>query len=114
MPPERASLLSFSSPCLTVRNRLLLELFAIFVTAKVSEGWLTAVRMGIGMMPRGEGALIVARVGLQSQIVTQSTYAIVVFMTAVTTLLPPPLLRYLFRTESKEHDERPTVARVQL
>ena len=105
MPPERASLLSFSSPCLTVRNRLLLELFAIFVTAKVSEGWL---------MPRGEGALIVARVGLQSQIVTQSTYAIVVFMTAVTTLLPPPLLRYLFRTESKEHDERPTVARVQL
>src|SRR2546426_6333239 len=79
LPPERASLLSFSSPCLTVRNRLLLELFAIFVTAKVSEGWL---------MPRGEGALIVARVGLQSQIVTQSTYAIVVFMTAVTNSAP--------------------------
>jgi hypothetical protein len=28
-----------------------------------------------------------------------STYAIVVFMTAVTTILAPPLLRYLFRGE---------------
>ncbi|OLC89738.1 MAG: hypothetical protein AUH86_24850 [Acidobacteria bacterium 13_1_40CM_4_58_4] len=70
--------------------------------------------MGIGMMPRSEVALIVALVGLQSQIVLPSTYAIVVFMTAVTTILAPPLLRYLFRNEMREHDERPTVARVQL
>ncbi len=53
------------------------------------------------MMPRGEVALIVALVGLQSQIVLPSTYAIVVFMTAVTTILAPPLLRYLFRSEMK-------------
>ena len=60
------------------------------------EGWRAALQVGVGMMPRGEVALIVALVGLQSQIVSQSTYAIVVFMTAVTTLLAPPLLRYLF------------------
>ncbi|HVO82416.1 MAG TPA: cation:proton antiporter [Terriglobales bacterium] len=60
------------------------------------EGWPTALLVGVGMMPRGEVALIVALVGLQSQIVAQSTYAIVVFMTAVTTILAPPLLRYLF------------------
>jgi Kef-type K+ transport system membrane component KefB len=53
------------------------------------------------MMPRGEVALIIALVGLNSQIVTQSTYAIVVFMTAVTTVLAPPLLRYLFRGEAQ-------------
>jgi Kef-type K+ transport system membrane component KefB len=46
------------------------------------------------MLPRGEVALIVALVGLQAGIVLQSTYAIVVFMTAVTTLIGPPLLRY--------------------
>src|SRR5207253_6494395 len=68
----------------------------------LSEGWPSALRVGVGMMPRGEVALIVALVGLQSQIVTQSTYAIVVFMTAVTTLLAPPLLRYLFRSEVRE------------
>jgi Kef-type K+ transport system membrane component KefB len=65
------------------------------------EGWLDALRVGVGMMPRGEVALIVALVGLQSQIVLPSTYAIVVFMTAVTTILAPPLLRHLFRGEMK-------------
>ncbi|MGZ4731130.1 MAG: cation:proton antiporter domain-containing protein [Terriglobales bacterium] len=65
------------------------------------EGWLSALRVGVGMMPRGEVALIVALVGLQSQIVLPSIYAIVVFMTAVTTILAPPLLRYLFRSEMK-------------
>jgi len=63
------------------------------------EGWPVVLRVGVGMMPRGEVALIVALVGLQSGIVLQSTYAIVVFMTAVTTLIAPPLLRLLFRRE---------------
>jgi Kef-type K+ transport system membrane component KefB len=63
------------------------------------EGWSNVLRVGIGMMPRGEVALIVALVGLQSGTVLQSTYAIVVFMTAVTTLLAPPLLRVLYRGE---------------
>jgi len=63
------------------------------------SGWATALRVGTGMMPRGEVALIVALVGLRSQIVTESTYAIVVFMTAVTTFLAPPILRYLYRNE---------------
>jgi len=51
-------------------------------------------------------ALIVALVGLQSGIVLQSTYAIVVFMTAVTTLIAPPWLRYLFRNEMPQPSER--------
>jgi Kef-type K+ transport system membrane component KefB len=63
------------------------------------EGRLSALQVGVGMMPRGEVALIVALVGLRSQIVMPSTYAIVVFMTAVTTILAPPLLRYLYRRE---------------
>jgi Kef-type K+ transport system membrane component KefB len=54
------------------------------------------------MMPRGEVALIVALVGLTSKIVTPPTYAIVVFMTAVTTLLAPPVLRYLYRDTVRE------------
>lgn len=62
----------------------------------IREGWETVLSVGVGMMPRGEVALIVALVGLNSQIVSQSTYAVVVFMTAVTTVLAPPMLRYLF------------------
>lgn len=65
------------------------------------EGWHTVFAVGIGMMPRGEVALIVALAGLNAQIVSQSTYAIVVFMTAVTTILAPPMLRYLFRDQPR-------------
>jgi Kef-type K+ transport system membrane component KefB len=68
------------------------------------EGVHTSLTVGIGMMPRGEVALIVALVGLNSHIVQQPTYAIVVFMTAVTTLLAPPMLRYMFREELRESE----------
>jgi Kef-type K+ transport system membrane component KefB len=80
----------------------------------LGEGWATVLRVGVGMTPRGEVALIVALVGLQSRIVLQSTYAIVVFMTAVTTLIAPPLLRYLFRGERQEHDQHAATKPVRL
>jgi Kef-type K+ transport system membrane component KefB len=69
------------------------------------EGWPTVARVGIGMMPRGEVALIVALVGLQMKIISQPAYAIVIFMTAVTTVLAPPLLRYAFRDEIPSKSE---------
>jgi Na+:H+ antiporter len=79
------------------------------------DGWNTVIQVGVGMMPRGEVALIVALVGLQSGIVTQSTYAIVVFMTAVTTLLAPPILRIVFRQEiHQQHEEEHTPAELRL
>lgn len=65
----------------------------------VRQGWHSFFAVGVGMMPRGEVALIVALAGLSARIVTQETYAIVVFMTAVTTVLAPPVLRILFRPE---------------
>ena len=80
----------------------------------MGQGWRAVLQVGAGMMPRGEVALIVALVGLQSRIVTQPTYAIVVLMTGVTTLLAPPLLRYLFRDEIRNRQEEHVVAPVQL
>jgi Kef-type K+ transport system membrane component KefB len=80
----------------------------------VGQGWRAVLQVGTGMMPRGEVALIVALVGLQSGIVTQPTYAIVVIMTAVTTVIAPPLLRYLFREEIKQTREDNLAAPVQL
>jgi Kef-type K+ transport system membrane component KefB len=76
----------------------------------IKEGMPTMLRVGVGMVPRGEVALIVALVGLQSKIVTQSTYAIVVFMTGVTTLIAPPVMRYLFRDEMPEAAEETSPA----
>jgi Kef-type K+ transport system membrane component KefB len=59
-----------------------------------------ALKVGVGMTPRGEVALIVALIGLQMNMVSQRAYAIVIFMTGVTTLIAPPVLRYLFRDEA--------------
>ena len=67
----------------------------------LARGWRSVLAVGVGMMPRGEVALIVALVGLNAGIVSQSSYAIVVFMTATTTLLAPPVLRILFRGQAQ-------------
>lgn len=66
------------------------------------EGWSTALKVGVGMTPRGEVALIVALMGLQMNMISQPVYAIVIFMTAATTLLAPPFLRFLFREEARQ------------
>ncbi|HYX70217.1 MAG TPA: cation:proton antiporter [Terriglobales bacterium] len=64
------------------------------------EGWKTALQVGLGMTPRGEVALIIALIGLQTGMISQRAYAIVIVMTVVTTLLPLPLLRVLFRKDA--------------
>ena len=64
------------------------------------QGWPTALKVGVGMTPRGEVALIVALVGLQMKMMSQAAYGIVIFMTAATTLIAPPVLRYLFKKDA--------------
>ena len=51
-----------------------------------------AVRVGVGMLPRGEVALIVAGIGLTSGAIGQDVFGIAILMTLVTTLLGPMLL----------------------
>ncbi len=66
----------------------------------LSSGWKTALKVGIGMAPRGEVGLIVALVGLQMNVVSPSAYALVVFMTGATTLISMPLMKLLFREDA--------------
>jgi len=68
----------------------------------LGEGMSTAVKVGVGMMPRGEVALIVALIGLQMKAISQPAYAVIIFMAGITTLLAPPVLRYLFRHVESE------------
>ncbi|HZS27029.1 MAG TPA: cation:proton antiporter [Candidatus Angelobacter sp.] len=63
------------------------------------SGWKTAAKVGVGMVPRGEVGLIVALVGLQMNIVSESAYALVIFMTGITTLVGPPIMQILFRED---------------
>jgi Kef-type K+ transport system membrane component KefB len=63
------------------------------------SGWKQALKVGVGMVPRGEVGLIVALVGLQMNIVSESAYALVVFMTGITTLIAPPIMRIVFNED---------------
>lgn len=58
---------------------------------------LGASRIGVGMMPRGEVALIVAGVGLAKGAINLQEFGVAVMMTFVTTFLAPILLVPLFR-----------------
>jgi Kef-type K+ transport system membrane component KefB len=58
-------------------------------------GWRPALRIGVGMVPRGEVGLIVAAVGLRLRTISDSAYTNVVLMSIVTTLFAPPVLRWL-------------------
>lgn len=51
-----------------------------------------ALRIGLGMLPRGEVALIVAGIGLASGAVPREIFGAAIMMTLLTTLAAPPLL----------------------
>lgn len=57
-----------------------------------------AARVGIGMVPRGEVALIVAGVGLSKGLITQEVFGVAILMTLLTTVIPPPLLVAAFKS----------------
>jgi Kef-type K+ transport system membrane component KefB len=74
------------------------------------EGWSTALKVGIGMTPRGEVGLIVALIGLNAKMITESAYAVVIIMIAVTTVFAPPILRILFHKETGFAEAQSTTA----
>src|SRR5436309_5981813 len=81
------------------------------------EGWDTALKVGVGMTPRGEVGLIVALIGLQMKMISDAAYAIVVFMTGATTIFAPIALRLLYRRQARpeeapQYDTGETVERV--
>lgn len=67
------------------------------------SGWLCgfnkrgALRIGVGMLPRGEVALIVAGIGLASGAIPKSIFGAAIMMTLLTTLAAPPLLNVFLK-----------------
>ncbi len=60
---------------------------------------LGAARVGVGMVPRGEVALIMAGIGIAAGILNPAQFGVAVFMTLITTLVPPPILTILLKKE---------------
>jgi len=60
------------------------------------------MRVGIGMISRGEVGLIVAGVGLSSGVLTSSVYSTMVLMVAATTIITPIWLKMDYRREARQ------------
>ena len=74
-----------------------------------------ATRIALGMLPRGEVALIVAGIGLTSGVIGQDIFGVAIVMTVITTVLAPVFLIPAFKggsglknggeNEARESDE---------
>jgi Kef-type K+ transport system membrane component KefB len=96
---------SWSSPFIWIFSALILS---AAVAGKMSgalvlrESWPAKVAVGLAIVPRGEVGLIFAELGRTGEIFGQEVYAGLVTVVALTTLLPPFALKWLY-TRYKMH-----------
>lgn len=69
---------------------------AYFITQKC---YTNKMLIGISMIPRGEVGLIFAEIGRLNGILTNEVYAVLIFVIICTTIVPPFLLKWLFKFE---------------
>lgn len=75
-------------------------------------GQVDALRVGAGMVPRGEVGMVVAQIGLGLNVIPNNVYAVVVFMSIATTMVAPLLLKMTFRGAEAAPSRHPDPARI--
>ena len=74
---------------------ILTKLVGAGIGAKLAGfSWLSGYEIGAGMVSRGEMALIIAQVGYQGKLMSESRYSAVITAIILTTLIAPILLRH--------------------
>jgi len=66
-----------------------------------------ALTVGVGMISRGEVALITATIGLQAGLINSSVFSIVVLISLATTLVTPLLLKFVYLLRDRKNDVIP-------
>ncbi|WP_457639545.1 cation:proton antiporter [Persephonella sp.] len=61
--------------------------------------------IGTSMVPRGEVGLIFAELGRSAKVFTNEIYSAVVFIVILTTLIPPFIMKYLFKIEDERENK---------
>ena len=89
-----------------------LALFVLAVAGKMLGAFLirertpTQITIGLAMIPRGEVGLIFAELGRASGIFTNEIYAAMVIVIALTTLLPPFVMKWFYERHGTRHTRR--------
>lgn len=61
----------------------------------LSLGKKSALIVGVGMVPRGEVGIIVASLGQQAGVFSETIYAVIIAMSILTSIIAPPVLKVL-------------------
>jgi Kef-type K+ transport system membrane component KefB len=84
---------------LAIAGKILSSMFATEPLSKNSR-----LIVGVGMIPRGEVGIIVASVGISLAIINEELYSVIIFMSIITTLIAPPLLKFLYNKKQLEKE----------
>ncbi len=74
----------------------------------------TALSFGAGLSARGAMGIIIASIGLSLGILTQAMFSIIVVMSIVTSLISPPILRWVLTRVKPEQQELDRLRREEL
>jgi Kef-type K+ transport system membrane component KefB len=72
--------------------------------AALPLGRKSALMVGTGMVPRGEVGIIIASLGQQAGVFSESMYAIIIGMSLLTSIVAPPVLGALLGREAQRED----------
>lgn len=90
---------------------ILTKLVGATFGAKIAGfGWNSSLGIGSAMVSRGEVALIIAAIGLESNLLSQDMFAVIVVVVLITTIVTPPMMKIFFKDSKGAHKERSGVA----
>lgn len=76
---------------------ILTKLVGASLGAKASGfSWRSSFGIGAAMVSRGEVALIISAIGLESKLLSQDLFAVIVVVVLITTIVTPPMMKWLF------------------
>ncbi|MFE5322063.1 cation:proton antiporter [Paenibacillus sp. NPDC056579] len=64
--------------------------------------WRSSLGIGAAMVSRGEVALIIAAMGLESKLLSSDMFAVIVVVVLITTIVTPPMMKLFFKEKEKE------------
>jgi len=82
---------------------IITKLFGCYISARLQGmSKKDSLAVGFGMSPRGEVAMIVALIGLNAGLIKQDIYVSLVFMSLLTTIITPVILRKWFFKDTRK------------
>jgi len=88
---------------------ILTKLIGAAAGAKLAKfSWRSSMGIGAAMVSRGEVALIIASIGLETKLISQELFAILVIVVLVTTIVTPPMMKLFFKQSDKQKEMKIT------